>query len=137
MHGLEPTLELFREHLPLNEMSGEPTSGMALGKDFETYNILDFLLQGLREHPLTGCEFVATGLNSPYVRQRNGALRVLQSWVVATEKPLAKLSPELYQAVSELETREINDGPKEMITPLLEGKIIFHEEAAGEDWEEE
>ena len=134
---LEATLDIFREQLPLREMTGEPVAGFAPSEQFDNYTALNLLLQGLFGHPLAGCDFVVTALNSPYAMQRTGALRVLQSWVTATERPLAELSPELYLAVTELKAREINDCPGEMIAPLLEGKITFHEAMTNEYWKEE
>lgn len=124
---LEPTIELFHKHLPLSEMTGEPTDEYPSGDEFEKANQLIFLLQGLSDKPLVGNEFMMTALHSPYVMLRNRALQNLKNWVVRAGKPLEEFSPEFYIAVKVLDAKEINDGAKKSIAQLLSGKIQFDE----------
>lgn len=121
----EAVLALFREKLPLDQMTGEPTEAFPHGPDFAVYSQLDFLLQELNDAPMTGDDFVMTALHSPYIRGRNRALYVLQNWVETTQQPLEELSEEFWNAVKELESKEVNEGAQKMIATLLSGATQF------------
>lgn len=120
------TVDLFRQKLPLAEMTGDPTDVLGMDSGYTDYNALEFILQELSDKPLTGCDLMLTGIRSPYIRLRNRALTVLQNWVEDTKEPLSQLSPELFEAVKDLESTEPADGPRKMIAPLLDGEIHFH-----------
>ena len=124
---IEPTLQLFRDHLPLSDMAGEPEDNLGLGEEYHSYDQLQFVLQELASLPLTGMEFMVAGLRSPVTRNRNRALANLKVWVQERQMPLSGLSPELFALVKELREKEVNDGAMEMIIPLLEGQTVFHD----------
>ncbi|MGN8764355.1 hypothetical protein [Hornefia butyriciproducens] len=133
---IEPTLNLFRNKLPLSEMKGDPIDDLCMGEEYHVYDQLQFVLQELGEHPLVGTDFIKAGLESPVPRNRSRALVALQAWVQEKEEPLSELTPNLFDTVAILKTKEIFDGIMELILPLLEGQIHFDDEDECEEWEE-
>ena len=125
---IEPTLQLFREKLPLSEMAGEPEDNIGLGEEYKSYDQLQFILQELAPYPLTGMDFMTAGLQSPLTRNRNRALTNLKNWVQEKQLPLASLSPELYKLVEDLRDKEVNDDAMVLILPLLDGQTVFTDE---------
>lgn len=132
---VDTTVRLFEERIPLEKLQGELRNDVGFGEDYEITSQLDFILQELRDKPFTGIRLVIAGLNSPTVRNRNGALRVLQGWTAEKHLPLKDLSADLYEAVESLKVREISDGPRETIEKLLNGEI--YSEADDEENEED
>lgn len=111
----EKVLELFRKNLPMEEMGGEPSDCMGIGKKYRNCGKLGFLIQELKEYPLCGTDFVALGLKSPVVHNRNTALRVLNIWCRTKNCSLRELSQELYDCVAELKKKEVSDSVKKNI----------------------
>lgn len=124
---VEPVFELYRKRLPLEEMKGEPLDDPCMGPEYETYDMLQYLIQELDDKPLVGQDFVKAALGSPVTRNRYRALAVLQEWVQAKNTPLAVLAPELYEEVRLLQDREINEGNLKMIVLLLDGRTQFED----------
>ena len=75
-------------------------------------------------------------LLKPNPRFRYRALAAAQGWAESAGKPLEQLSPELFEAVKDLETRETAEEMKEMIAPLLSGEIHFRDAEDSEEREE-
>jgi len=122
---VEPALKLYLEELPLAEMKGDPIDDPCLGAEYKDFDKLQYLIQELDDKPLTGCEFIKAALESPVSRNRYRALAVLQAWVEAKGTALSELNPELNEAVSLLEWREIVEGNLKMIEALLAGETRF------------
>lgn len=130
---IEPTLQVFRQKLPLAEMEGEPEDNMGLGKEYRTYDQLQFILQELDPYPLTGMDFMIAGLKSPINRNRNRVAANLKTWVQKTGQPLSSLSPELFSVLQDLQAKEVDENILKRISPLLEGRTVFPDE---EDYDE-
>lgn len=116
-------VSLFAERIPLEKLRGELRDDAGLGEDYEISNQLDFILQELQDKPFVGTRLIFAGLNSPAVRNRIGALRVLQGWTAEKQLPLSELSLDLFKAVEELQEREISETSLEIIEKLLNGEI--------------
>jgi hypothetical protein len=66
--------------LPLSEIASGPADDIGLGPDRGAHRALDHVLTGLLSFPGLGWELVAVALQSPVVRNRHGALKVLEAW---------------------------------------------------------
>ena len=105
----EKVFQLFREHMPMKQMVSEPQDCLGLGKEYENYSRLGYLVQHLTEYPLCGTDFVELALKSPVVSNRNMALRVLDSWCKKKQCTLQELSSELFSNVEELKKKEVSE----------------------------
>ncbi len=120
---LDPVIELFRGKLPLDQMRKDPAGELGLGAEYAQYNQLDNIVQELGDHPCCGEDLVTAGLWSPVVRSRHIAVRTLTSWCRLLQKPLAEVSETLYQELSDLLKKEVDDDLKEKEQKLLNGDI--------------
>jgi hypothetical protein len=68
------------ERLPLADIATGADDAIGLGPGFEANGSLDAVLHQLPTRPGAGANIVTAGLRSPVTRNRNLALRVLQSW---------------------------------------------------------
>lgn len=122
----EKVLELFRSNMNLEELQIDPDDSLGLG------NIdagkLDFIMQELKERQGQGDEFVVAGLKSPVIRNRNGALNVLEAWVENNNLPLVKISPDFYKLITDIVDEEKEASIHKRMELLLSGKISFEEE---------
>ena len=121
----ERVLDVFRNNLPFEEMVGEPQDSIAVGKDFESSMTYQVLLQYLRDKPFVGTDIVLKGFQCRTLTCRNAALACVKKWVKLKKMPLKELSPELFEAVSELYPAEPNENASETLKELLEGKTDF------------
>lgn len=111
----EKVFQLFREHLPMEQMVSEPQDCMGLGKEYENYSRLVYLVQNLSEYPFCGTDFVELALKSPVISNRNMALRVLNSWCEKKQCSLQELSNKLFLDVEELKKKEVSESVKKNI----------------------
>ena len=77
---IDDVLALAAAKIPLNEIASGPGSDLGLGVEYASHSALDFILQGLRDFPGKGWDFVKAGLRSPVIRNRNMAVRTLSEW---------------------------------------------------------
>lgn len=77
---IERVLELGSELIPLERIATGPSNELGLGLEYSSHTALGFILQDLDRFPGKGWAFVAAGLQSPVIRNRNMALRVLSRW---------------------------------------------------------
>ncbi|MBQ3295057.1 MAG: hypothetical protein IJH00_01030 [Erysipelotrichaceae bacterium] len=118
---VEPTIRLFKEHLPLEEMNeGTDT-------DFKHNDILQFILQELDPYPGKGIELVRAGLKSPELRSRYLSLEVLKKWVRKNQTSLSFISDELYEIVKELKNKEDDPKNRDLINELIRWEERFSE----------
>lgn len=113
------TVEIFREKLPLDKMKAAPSNELCFSKEFQSEKNLVFLIQELKDCPLEGADLVEASLRCAPIHNRNMALRVLDSWVNITQKPLKELLPEIYTLLKELIEIEVNDSAKETMSKLI------------------
>ena len=114
----------FRNNLPFEEMVGEPQDSIAVGKDFESSMTYQVLLQDLRDKPFVGTDIVLKGFQCRTLTCRNAALACVKKWVKLKKMPLKELSPELFEAVSELYPAEPNENASETLKELLEPESV-------------
>lgn len=119
-------LDLFRSNMNLKELQIDPDDSLGLGNPDASK--LDFIMQELEERQGQGDEFVAAGLKSPVIRNRNGALNVLESWVEKSKLPLVKISPDFYKLITDIVDDEKEASTHKRMELLLSGKISFEEE---------
>jgi hypothetical protein len=112
---------LYEKALPLAEMA----SGMGDQLFSPTYgresNCLDWLFEGLREHPLLGHKLVAAGLMSPVVRNRDLACSVLEAWRERLGQPVAVFSPSLSETLRRIAAAEVDEEIRGKMANLLGG----------------
>ena len=108
-------------------MVGEPQDSIAVGKDFDSSMTYQVLLQDLRDKPFVGTDIVLKGFQCRTLTCRNAALACVKKWVKLKKMPLKELSPELFEAVSELYPAEPNENARKTEKELLEGKTEFSE----------
>jgi len=114
--------ELYEKTLPLSDL--------AAGKgDDLLYDMSDlclrFVLPELKNYPKMGERLIQTALGFPEIGVRNRACDVLEEWAKALEKPVRKISPELYATLKRTASYEIDDGIKARMKKLLIGKPLF------------
>lgn len=111
----EKVLNLFKTKLPMEEMVSDPKDNRGLGKGYENYTKLLYVIQELKPYPLCGIDFVMLGLKSPVINNRNMALQVLNSWCKIKECSLKELSDKLYHCVSDLKDKEVSESVQKRI----------------------
>ena len=76
---------------------------------------------------IVGTYIVLKGFQCRTLTCRNAALACVKKWVKLKKMPLKELSPELFEAVSELYPAEPNENARKTEKELLEGKTDFSE----------
>jgi len=111
--------EIYEEILPLSEMATGMGDYLFATEYSREHSCIDFVLQELRNYPNMGARLVQAALQSPVVRERNGACKVLGEWCKQLEQPLQIVSPSLFSVLSEIAPTEINSATKERMEALL------------------
>ncbi len=111
----EKVIDLFRTSLPLKTMIGEPTTAGGYFDKYADYNKLSYLLQFLKDYPLSSTDLVAAALRMPIVQCRIQALNAISEWCKVEECNVKGLSEEIYQAVEYLKQAEVDDKVKELL----------------------
>ena len=132
---LEPVVDLFKRKLPLEKMCADPTNELCFGREYESYDKLDFINFELAEYPNVGEELLVTGLHAPGVRSRHVALKTLTEWTKKTRQPISDLSRRLYAELRKAMEKEVDENVKIIIRLLLDG--VIPEENDEEDYEDE
>jgi hypothetical protein len=73
-------VRLALERFDLEAMATGPSEELGLGERWRPHTLLDMVLEGLGDFPGLGWQLVECALKSPVVRNRHGALRVLDAW---------------------------------------------------------
>lgn len=115
----DQVIQLFRQKLPLAEMKVQPTESLGLGREYWRQRALESILQGLRQYPLEGQDFVETALQSAPVRTRNFGISVLEAWTDAKETHLSGLLPEMCELLCRLREIEPNEKTKTAMDGLI------------------
>ncbi|MDQ1196742.1 hypothetical protein [Agrobacterium sp. SORGH_AS 787] len=115
---IDQVLELGLKRIPLDEIATGPRNELGLGPEYSAHTSLDFILQELGKFPGKGWAFIAAGLQSPVVRNRNMSVRALSRWnrKVWPEEALA--------ALNRLKQFEVNDDVRTRIEDVLAGNEI-------------
>lgn len=110
--------ELAMRQLDLQEIATGPGLELGIGGGFEAHEALDCILQELVRFPAIGWPLVHAGLQSPAVRNRYGALRVLS--VLGS----ANWSGEMVDALETALSREPDPEMRKDIRKVLSGKRL-------------
>jgi hypothetical protein len=100
---IETVLAFAESALPLDQIATGAGDESGLGLKFKPHSALDWLLQALERFPGRGWRLIATGLQSPVVRNRNMALKAFIAW--PREAWPAEANPVLEKAMT-TETKE-------------------------------
>ncbi len=122
----EKVIALYRKNMDLNNLQIEVDDSLGLGN--ADAGKLDFILQELKDKQGIGDDFVIVGLKSPVIRNRNGALNVLEAWVENNKRPLVKIAPEFYKLLTDIVDDEKEENIHNRMERLLSGKISFEDE---------
>lgn len=113
--------QIYEEVLPLEDMA-TGMGDLLFAENFsEEHFCLDFLLQALVKYPMLGHRLVRTALQSPVVRERNGACSALEGWSMSLNKPLRTYSPDLYDFMKRIVSKEMNRDTRTRMKKLLKG----------------
>jgi hypothetical protein len=110
---IDQIVELAEQHIPLDEIATGPADEWGLGPEFSNHSCLDFILQDLGQYPGKGWKLVATGLQSPVVRNRNMALNALSRWGKTAWPAAAEHAVE--RALAEEPDEEIKQRVRELL----------------------
>lgn len=77
---IDASLDLGRRIVDIQSIATGPSPAIGLGPTFDAHVQVGWFLQGLADHPGNDWDFIAAGLESPSIQNRNGALRALQRW---------------------------------------------------------
>ncbi|WP_157760995.1 hypothetical protein [Chitinophaga caeni] len=80
LERLPELLSFAKLHIPLQEIAIGAAKELGFNKAFTMHRCLDCLLLKLGEFPGYGYEFVEAATRSPVIRNRNNAVKVLESW---------------------------------------------------------
>ncbi len=111
---------LYEKGLPLDSIASGMGNLLGLGPEFKAHGCLDFLLQELKEYPGMGRSLVMVALNSPVIRNRNGACNVLEAWKEKGDTSLSQVDSELVYIIKRILAVEIDDELKERYEKILQ-----------------
>ncbi len=117
---VEKVLDLYRRNMDLNHLQIDANDSLGLGNS--DAGKLDFIVQELKDKQGQGDDFVAAALKTPVIRNRNGALNVLEAWVEDSKLPLVKIAPDIYKLLSDIVDTEPKEEIQKRMELLLAGK---------------
>lgn len=115
---LSDLLRFAEQNLDLLGLASGPADEMGLGPDWEQHSCLGYVLQDLSSLPGMGEQFLAAGLLSPVVRNRNIAINALAAW------PRDPWSASAESALTEAISLECNDDVRERMNLALAGQPL-------------
>lgn len=77
---IDAVVELAEKLLPLQEIASGPGEELGVGEKYRAHQDLDSILQDLGKFPGKGIRLILAGLRSPVIRNRNFAIRALDTW---------------------------------------------------------
>lgn len=110
----DEVIQFAIQNLPLKKLGTGPDVSLGMGEDFQLHQSLEFITLFLEGHPGKGKEILFTALQSPVIRIRNAALKVLETWKHSL--PIA----EFISGLKQLKTSEPQEDLKEKIDKLLQ-----------------
>jgi hypothetical protein len=112
--NIEAIISFALDTIPFKEKFTGPSLSMGIGDDFQLFNSVNLLLQGLRRFPRRGEAIIFYAIDSPVISNRNGFLNVLKEW------GYENLSEEMLNKLRELVLIEPNEKVKERVNEVLE-----------------
>ena len=118
--NVDAIIQFATEIIPLKELATGPKDSLGLGREFNKYQCLDYVITFLENYPQKGELIILTALDSPVTRNRNMAVRVLHKWgqnswsksIAAKLEHLSKIEP--------------NNSTKEDISRVLKGQDLSY-----------
>lgn len=77
---IKQVIALAKEQYDFAKIATGPTLELGIGPDFKIHGILDTIVQNLNRFPGIGGDLILLGLQNPTIRNRNMALKALESW---------------------------------------------------------
>lgn len=100
---LHDILDTIRANMTFKDDIGNPEPIICL----DDINIVS-VIQGLRDYPLEGLDFIEYGLRSKYMYPRHASIQTIQAWIDTQDKPVKDYLPvDLYATLLELKDKEI------------------------------
>ena len=116
-------ISIYESVLPLDKLATGMGDDLFAEDLFDEHSCLESIINELKAYPMQGVRFIQTGLNSRVVRERNTACHILAEWIKTERKPLAELSPEIYEEVVRIHALEVNTETKARMKGLIDGVI--------------
>jgi predicted kinase len=111
--------EIYEEVLPLEDMAAGMGDYLFAANLREEHYCLDFVLSELNKYPKMGEKLVQAALQSPVIRERNGACKVIEDWSKMLNQNLQAISPNLFSILHNIATIEVNSDTKKNMKMLL------------------
>ena len=105
-------VNLYESILPLKEMAKGIDDLVGIGKEYELYSCLNYVLQFLKDYPLLGETLVYYALNCPVISCRSLSISTVQEWSKLLKQPVSKFSKRIYERIQSNASIEINEGLK-------------------------
>ena len=125
---LARALELARRHYDLDDLAEGPALELYRGEG--VFEVADWLLQELVDHPGKGWEVIRPALRSPVVRNRHFALRSLSNW------PPELLTEQHREAVAKAAVDDPDEEVRDDARRVLRGETIEPREIHLDDEDE-
>lgn len=103
---------LYESILPLKEMANGIDDLVGVGKEYELYSCLNYILQFLKDYPLLGETLVYYALNCPVISSRSLSISTIQEWSKLLQQPVSKFSKRIYERIQINASIETNEGLK-------------------------
>ena len=117
-NNVEEIIDFAINNLPLELLGSGPKDSMGIGDDFQKHSSLDSVITFLENYPKKGEKLILVGLDSPVIRNRNMAIRVLDKWKAEN------WSSEITEKINRLKEIEPNEDTKKNIERLLNGQEL-------------
>lgn len=114
--------EIYEEILPLNDMATGMGDFLFAENLSQEHFCLDFVLQELKQYPEMGERLIKAALQSPVVRERNGACKVVEEWSKQLDQNLNAISPNLFKVLKDTARIEVDSDMKKNMKKLLKIK---------------
>lgn len=111
--------EIYEKVLPLDDMATGMGDFLFAENLSHEHHCLDFVLQEIKNYPKMGERLVQTALQSPVVRERNGACKVLDEWIKMLNQNLQSISPNLFSILKNISGIEVDSETKKNMKKLL------------------
>lgn len=111
--------KIYEKVLPLDDMATGMGDCLFAPNLSQEHHCLDFVLQELKKYPKMGEQLIQTALQSPVVRERNGACAALEEWSKLLNRNLQVISPGLYSVLKDIAAIEVNPDTKKNMKKLL------------------
>lgn len=111
--NIDDVLAYAIKAIPLEEVATGADKLLGLGKDYNLYSTIDFIVQSLDKYEGKGEEILLAALKSPVIRNRNVAIRTVGNWRIEY------ITQKLKNAIKEAEKNEPEEDVKKRLIELI------------------